>query len=276
MYPLMITDDKFINSKTSKIDSIMYELITCEKPNLLLIKKKLSNLNFNLDSNMYLLCLNDSDNINSKSKINYLRQIIQNTLKNHYVFIFQNNILVLYDNKNSFTPFYKVDEFKNFSELIKDYTLCVGVSKLFKGISNIRNAYFESLSAINFGNHINPYEQNRPIIYHYDDYILHDLIYDFVAKQKLHYIFDSTIMNLLKENNQDLITTIRYYLDLNGNLNLISEKLKIHYNTLKYRIEKLKNKYSIDLKNSDTLIKLQLSLVALEISEKYNLDLENK
>ena len=276
MYPLIITDDKFINSKTSKIDSIMYELITCEKPNLLLIKKKLSNLNFNLDSNMYLLCLNDSDNINSKSKINYLRQIIQNTLKNHYVFIFQNNILVLYDNKNSFTPFYKVDEFKNFSELIKDYTLCVGVSKLFKGISNIRNAYFESLSAINFGNHINPYEQNRPIIYHYDDYILHDLIYDFVAKQKLHYIFDSTIMNLLKENNQDLITTIRYYLDLNGNLNLISEKLKIHYNTLKYRIEKLKNKYSIDLKNSDTLIKLRLSLVALEISEKYNLDFENK
>ena len=83
-------------------------------------------------------------------------------------------------------------------------------------------------------------------------------------------------MNLLKENNQDLITTIRYYIDLNGNLNLISEKLKIHYNTLKYRIEKLKNKYSIDLKNSDTLIKLQLSLVALEISEKYNLDLENK
>ena len=83
-------------------------------------------------------------------------------------------------------------------------------------------------------------------------------------------------MNLLKENNQDLITTIRYYLDLNGNLNLISEKLKIHYNTLKYRIEKLKNKYSIDLKNSDTLIKLRLSLVALEISEKYNLDFENK
>ena len=41
-------------------------------------------------------------------------------------------------------------------------------------------------------------------------------------------------------------------------------------------VEKLKNKYSIDLKNSDTLIKLQLSLVALEISEKYNLDLENK
>ena len=98
-------------------------------------------------------------------------------------------------------------------------------------------------------------------------------MYDFVVKKKLHYIPHSTILKLLADNNTNLITTVKYYLDYNENLNLIAEKLGIHYNTLKYRIEKLKTKYFIDLKNSDSLIKLRLAIVALEISEGYKLDL---
>ena len=95
----------------------------------------------------------------------------------------------------------------------------------------------------------------------------------FCSEKKLHYILDSTILKLLADNNTNLITTVKYYLDYNENLNLIAEKLGIHYNTLKYRIEKLKTKYFIDLKNSDSLIKLRLAIVALEISEGYKLDL---
>ena len=56
-------------------------------------------------------------------------------------------------------------------------------------------------------------------------------MYDFVVKKKLHYILDSTILKLLADNNTNLITTVKYYLDYNENLNLIAEKLGIHYNT---------------------------------------------
>ena len=183
------------------------------------------------------------------------------------------NIIVLYNNKNSFDYFNKGDEYKEFIEFIQNYTLSVGVSKLFDGISGIRNAYFESLSDINFANHLNFTDSEKPFINFYDDFVLHDLMYDFVVKKKLHYILDSTILKLLADNNTNLITTVKYYLDYNENLNLIAEKLGIHYNTLKYRIEKLKTKYFIDLKNSDSLIKLRLAIVALEISEGYKLDL---
>ena len=274
IYPLMIKDKKFNNINTSKLDTILCELIDNKSPNLLFIKKQLSDLKFNLDSNMYMLCLNDFDRINSKSKINYIRQIVQNSVINHYTFIYQNNIIILYNNKNSLEPFYKAPEYNNFINVIKNYTLNVGVSKLFKGLSNMRNAYFESLSAINFGTRIHSNKENPKFIYFYNDYVIHDLVYDFVEKHKLHYIFDSTIKELFDENNTDLITTVKSYINNNGNLNLISKELGIHYNTLKYRIDKLKNKYSIDLKNSDILIKLMLSLVALEISETYNLKLE--
>ena len=70
MYPLMVCDKKFLNLETSKLDSVFNDLLNNPKPNMLLIRKKLSNFKFNLDSNMYLLCLCDLDNINSKSKIN--------------------------------------------------------------------------------------------------------------------------------------------------------------------------------------------------------------
>ena len=183
------------------------------------------------------------------------------------------NIIVLYNNKNSFDYFNKGKEYKEFLEFIQNYTLSVGVSKLFDGISGIRNAYFESLSAINFANNLNFTNDEKPFINFYDDFVLHDLMYDFVVKKKLHYILDSTILKLLADNNTNLISTVKCYLDCGENLNFISDKLGIHYNTLKYRINKLKTKYFIDLKNPDSLVKLKLAMIALEISKGYDLDL---
>ena len=273
MYPLMISDKKFLNLETSRFDSVLSDLMNNPKPNMLLMRKKLSNFKFDLDSNMYLLCLCDLDNINSKSKVNYVKQMVQGIFEKHYVFVFDKNIIVLYNNKNSFDYFKKCKEYEEFLEFIKNYTLSVGVSKLFDGISGIRNAYFESLSAINFANRLNCIYSKEPSINFYDDYVLHDLVYDFVAKKKLHYILDSTIINLLADNNTNLISTVKCYLDCGENLNFISDKLGIHYNTLKYRINKLKTKYFIDLKNPDSLVKLKLAMIALEISKGYDLDL---
>lgn len=273
MYPLMISDKKFLNLETSRFDYVLSDLMNNPKPNMLLMRKKLSNFKFDLDSNMYLLCLCDLDNINSKSKVNYVKQMVQGIFEKHYVFVFDKNIIVLYNNKNSFDYFKKCKEYEEFLEFIKNYTLSVGVSKLFDGISGIRNAYFESLSAINFANRLNCIYSKEPSINFYDDYVLHDLVYDFVAKKKLHYILDSTIINLLADNNTNLISTVKCYLDCGENLNFISDKLGIHYNTLKYRINKLKTKYFIDLKNPDSLVKLKLAMIALEISKGYDLDL---
>ena len=273
MYPLMISDKKFLNLETSRFDYVLSDLMNNPKPNMLLMRKKLSNFKFDLDSNMYLLCLCDLDNINSKSKVNYVKQMVQGIFEKHYVFVFDKNIIVLYNNKNSFDYFKKCKEYEEFLEFIKNYTLSVGVSKLFDGISGIRNAYFESLSAINFANRLNCIYSKEPSINFYDDYVLHDLVYDFVAKKKLHYILDSTIINLLADNNTNLISTVKCYLDCGENLNFISDKLGIHYNTLKYRINKLKTKYFIDLKNPDSLVKLKLAIIALEISKGYDLDL---
>ena len=78
--------------------------------------------------------------------------------------------IVLYNNKNSFDYFKKCKEYEEFLEFIKNYTLSVGVSKLFDGISGIRNAYFESLSAINFANRLNCIYSKEPSINFYDDY----------------------------------------------------------------------------------------------------------
>ena len=63
--------------------------------------------------------------------------MVQGIFEIHYVFIFEQNIIVLYNNKNSFDYFNKGDEYNEFIEFIQNYTLSVGVSKLFDGISGI-------------------------------------------------------------------------------------------------------------------------------------------
>ena len=86
-------------------------------------------------------------------------------------------------------------------------------------------------------------------------------MYDFVVKKKLHYILDSTILKLLADNNTNLIITVKYYLDYNENLNLIAEKLGIHYNTLKYRIEKFQEQSGFNLKKANDLLFCYLLLI---------------
>ena len=119
----MISDKKFLNLETSRFDSVLSDLMNNPKPNMLLMRKKLSNFKFDLDSNMYLLCLCDLDNINSKSKVNYVKQMVQGIFEKHYVFVFDKNIIVLYNNKNSFDYFKKCKEYEEFLEFIKNYTL---------------------------------------------------------------------------------------------------------------------------------------------------------
>ena len=65
---------------------------------------------------MYLLCLCDLDNVNSKSKVNYVKQMVQGIFEKHYVFVFDKNIIVLYNNKNSFDYFKKCKEYEEFLE----------------------------------------------------------------------------------------------------------------------------------------------------------------
>lgn len=63
----------------------------------------------------------------------------------------------------------------------------------------------------------------------------------------------------------DLIETVRAYFESGGNLKKVSEQLFTHYNTIIYRINRIRDAYDIDLRDPDTAFNLQLALKIREL-----------
>ena len=76
-------------------------------------------------------------------------------------------------------------------------------------------------------------------------------------------LIDISLMNFINENNKESVDTLRVYCSNNGDMQKTSNELHIHYNTLKYRLQKIRDLYCFDIFDTNFIIKLKLSLLAL-------------
>ncbi|MCC3868617.1 PucR family transcriptional regulator [Terrisporobacter mayombei] len=264
IYPLLLFDKRFLVEDNTEFDNIMNYLLKTTNPNKVLLKNSLSTLNIDNSNNKYLLILRDNDNVNSKTKINYVKQYIASLFSKHIVFVYKNSIIVIYNNKNSYKKFCESDEYEDFIKSIKDYTLKVGVSKLFNSSESFKIAYDQCEKAICFGELINKKEDSP---YYFDDYVIFNIILSFLEKRDLNNLLDSKLKDLILSNSNDLYYTLYSYIQCRGDTKLTSEKLNIHYNTLKYRLNKIENLFNMDLGDEDYLVKLKLSFNALDMKK---------
>lgn len=261
IYPLILLDKRFFLKNHSEFDSIMTYLLTTTNPNEFLVRNTLSSLNINDSNNKYLLILKDGDNVNSKTKINYIKQYIDALFLDHITFIFENSIIIIFNNKKSYEKFSKSKEYDSFIEAIKSYTLKVGVSKLFNDFMNLKNSYEQCLKALNLGQVLHP--KDVPI-YYFDDYVIFNLVSSFIEKEDLNNILDIKLKDLILSNNNDLYYTLYTYIQCECDSKETSEKLNIHYNTLKYRLQKIENLFDMNLNDESYLIRLKFSFIALD------------
>lgn len=75
------------------------------------------------------------------------------------------------------------------------------------------------------------------------------------------------IMNYDAEHDGKLLETVQAYFDHGGNLRKISEVLYTHYNTVIYRINRIRDILKIDLKDPETAFSIQFALKIYELLE---------
>ena len=122
-------------------------------------------------------------------------------------------------------------------------------------------AYEQCIKAIMFGDLL---DKSKESIYYFDDYVLFNIVLSFLEKEDLNNLLDTKLKSLILSNNQDLYYTLSTYINYEKDTKLTSERLNIHYNTLKYRLNKTENLFNMDLSDEDYLSKLKLSFIALD------------
>lgn len=105
---------------------------------------------------------------------------------------------------------------------------------------------------------------------HYDDLGIFRILSYEELQPELQQFYKEILEPLVKydkEKGTELIETLRKYFECAGNLKKISEEMFTHYNTVIYRIQRIKEITGVDLENYDDRLNFQISLKILEMQE---------
>ncbi|MDS0525724.1 helix-turn-helix domain-containing protein [Clostridium sp. SHJSY1] len=238
----------------NKIDDINYT------------KERLQCINFQL--NRYLLILSVPfkqnykdyrDNFGLKDLIKRFKNILGNCISTYYkdmiVFLISN------DTEEVVTDYMKDKLF----DILELNNLNCGASLVFENLNNLQDYFYQSTYILKLPT--KSILQNK--IFYFEDYIDHYLFQSYKNNNSYSYKIDlSTLIhpsiNKLsiydKENNTELLKTLRIYFKCNRNANETSRKLNIHRSTFFYRFNKIQSLLLLSLDDNNNLFKLELSL----------------
>lgn len=142
---------------------------------------------------------------------------------------------------------------------LKEISVSVGIGNYYPDILDIHKSYKEAKEAITIGRII----RGKGSVSLYEELGVWHLLYHFHTTKEFKVLYDNLIGELLKydkQHNSELIKTLQVYFNNQKNLSKTAQKLKIHRNTLMYRLNKIKELLDIDLDDSEISFNLHLAL----------------
>jgi sugar diacid utilization regulator len=258
-------ENLFLSNSGLDEEYYLIDLLIHNIDNIEYIKSRLQYINFNLKKNLLILSIPFKQKYKDYRHNFGLKELIK-TLKNMFgncIFTYYQEMIVFLisnDNKEVITDYIK----ENLLEFLKLNNLKCGMSIVFNNLLDIKDFFYQSIYALDLSSLM---KIDRNIIYFEDcmEYYLFHICQhknDDLNKINLITLIHPWINNLNKfdkENNTELLLTLKTYFENNRNANDTSSKLKIHRSTFFYRFNKIQSLLGISLDDSNNLFKLELS-----------------
>jgi PucR family transcriptional regulator, purine catabolism regulatory protein len=135
----------------------------------------------------------------------------------------------------------------------------LGIGSENKGVRGLRSSFHEAEKAITLGSKL----WNQQLIIYFSHLGVYRLIALIENKHELKHFYNESIMKLVaydEENELALIPTLEQYFTCNESIKETANQLFIHVNTLKYRLQKIKQITGLSLQNSEDKLILQMGL----------------
>ena len=163
---------------------------------------------------------------------------------------------------------------KKVSSKYKHLKVWTGVGKVVHGLLHVQESFKEANDSLLFIDILgeNVGEENARLMIFSDMGIFKLLCQLKTKEQLLEYVPESLqkLYNYKKPQREDLLTTLKTYLDRNQNLARTAQDLFIHYKTAAYRIERISDITGIDFDNSNEMLAVRIGLIVYKMIE--NLD----
>lgn len=180
-----------------------------------------------------------------------------------YVIPYENGILaILHD---TCYPPDRIDDLQKFIEGIK---LICGVSLAFSRYLNIKYAFIQAKSAI-----LEMNLKDDRFVYYYADYYLEHIVSTLNMTTSTKSLCHPKILEMYSDNNdkdREFVHTLYMFL-LNGrNITSTAKMLKIHRNTLIYRIDRIREVLQVDFDNCSSEILLLILISCIIVKTEYD------
>jgi purine catabolism regulator len=150
---------------------------------------------------------------------------------------------------------------------IKKTTFLIGIGRQYDTINSLHKSFSEANESIRLMQKFN----DRGGISHFEDHSIYHFLDSNIKDMELEEFFMKRLGKIYEHDQlhgTSYIITLENYFQNNLNISETAKAMFLHRNTLIYRIEKIKEILNSDLKNSEELLQIQLSLKIFRLLNK--------
>jgi len=130
----------------------------------------------------------------------------------------------------------------------------IGVGNYKDGLAGLKESFEEAKTALRFGKQI--WGENK--IYHYDNFGVIAPLFSGASEKNIG--FSKKVIKKLNQH-EDLLKTLEIYFENNLSLSKTAKKLRIHRNTLVYRLERIEDITDLDPKKFNDAFQLYMAMI---------------
>lgn len=152
------------------------------------------------------------------------------------------------------------------NRLFEGMVFQIGIGTVTDGIEGIGSSYHHALAALSYGTIL--HGETEGFVISYEDSSMLKVFSKLKETDTLYDIIPENLLQIRKwdqEHGSDFYRTLKVYLDCSCNAKKGSEALFIHYKTMLYRLDKLKQQFGIQLENSYHRLHIELGIQMLDI-----------
>ncbi len=213
-----------------------------------------------------------NSNIINPSKIQHIYEIISNTLNDnhipHMISNHSNNLVVLFHAQTEQGTLERIIGalIGQFTQEYPSIHYNIGVGKAYPKIPSVKNSFREASRCVQLLNKTGLVNQ----VYYYENLGLYRLFFELEKEDILSSYVEQILGKIIeydKQNHTFLLNSLQCYLQHNCNIVQAANKLFIHRNTLKYRIDRIEEITNRSLSDSYARLDFQNALLAKRVLE---------
>lgn len=250
---------------SSMAESFLTSIISQKIKNPKEIESRQDIFNIKLYDNLHIITIEMDTVPSHPDHIYYLLKKFKKFFDRNVVVLVNTRFVVLYDTKTSelaFPPTF-IDQF---SARLNTNNCSASISLPFKNLKDLYLYYEQTLFCFELRSLL----AEPKIIISYQDIIEEHMIINFGKMFNLNFLIHPVVYKLIhvdKDNESELVHTLFTYIRHQQNISATAKALYLHYNTVKYRINRITELCCFDFSNARDIFLITLSEKVLRLQK---------